>query len=641
MPVSPAKTEAPLVEPGKGDERTRRTLTPVRPNMLKPNTVLQQRYRIIEVLGVGGMSTVYKARDLRFTSVDRLCAVKEMFNVTDDDRVRSLRLTNFQREAALLATLTHSAIPRIYDYFEQQGTVYLVLELIQGHDLESILSQRGEAFPEDSVVRWALDLCNVLMYLHGQKPEPVIFRDLKPSNIMIRNDDALMLVDFGIARAFAPQQKGTMIGTEGYAPPEQYRGIAEARGDIYALGATLHHLSTATDPRGETPFTFAQRPPRRFNATLSAEFEHIILKCVQYSAADRYESIQDLRDALLDLRNPGHGTAGAVAANRRDHTRGSAILSIPIQGQAGKLTVDQNRLDWSLKTQDEVRGSASHAGGAIYVGSYDGSLYAIDETDGSVRWKFRAQRGIVSRPLPANEVVIFGSEDHSLYAVSRQHGRSSWSFRTNMPVRSSPAIDDKAAYIGSDDGFLYRVDRSRGTLLWRYRTWGPVRSSPLVSGDHIVFGSDDGYLYAVLRESGQLSWRFQIGSPVMSSPTRTGDLIVVGSMDGGIRAFTQDGKLKWTHSTPKAVMASPLVVDQTVYIGSCDGHLYALGLDSGELSWKTAICRQITSSATHDGEVLYVGGTDSIFYCLNRGDGAIRWTFKTDGPIVSRPLITG
>src|SRR5215211_1370368 len=551
VPIQAAKTEAPLIEPGQAGDRDRKPIVPARPNMLKPNTVLQQRYRVMEILGVGGMSTVYKARDLRFTSVDRMCAIKEMFNVTDDDRVKQLRLTNFQREAALLATLTHSAIPRIYDYFEQQGTVYLVLELIQGQDLETMLSQRGDPFPEDSIVRWALELSSVLMYLHAQQPEPVIFRDLKPSNIMIRADGDLMLVDFGIARAFAPQQKGTMIGTEGYAPPEQYRGIADARGDIYAFGATLHHLATASDPRGETPFTFAQRPPRRLNPTLSAEFEHLILKCVQYNASDRYGSVDEVREALHALRHPGIGATGAIAANRRDHSRGSQVLTYQTSVIApGSAKLEQNRLDWTTKTSDEVRGSASHAGGAVYVGSYDGSLYAIDETNGAVRWRFRAQRGIVSRPFPANEIVIFGSEDHTLYAVTRQQGRPSWSFRTNMPIRSSPAVDDKSVFIGSDDSFLYRVDRTRGTLMWRYRTWGPIRSSPLISGDSVIFGSDDGYLYAVHRESGHLHWRYQIGLPVVSSPGRAGDLIVVGSMDGTVRAFSvAEGKLAWTHST--------------------------------------------------------------------------------------------
>ncbi len=260
MPIPSVKTEAPLIEPSQDEARQRRSVSHGRSNVLKAGSVLQNRYRVLEVLGVGGMSTVYRARDLKFTSVDRLCAVKEMFNAGEDPKLKQMRLANFQREAALLATLTHSAIPRIYDYFEQQGTIYLVLELIHGQDLESILSQRGEPFDEKTIIDWAIRLCSVLIYLHGQQPEPIIFRDLKPSNIMIRTEDeALMLVDFGIARSFAPQQKGTMIGTEGYAPPEQYKGIADARGDIYALGATLHHLATGNDPKPRSPSPSVRR----------------------------------------------------------------------------------------------------------------------------------------------------------------------------------------------------------------------------------------------------------------------------------------------------------------------------------------------------------------------------------------------
>ena len=140
---------------------------PGRPHVLKAGTVLQNRYRVLDVLGVGGMSTVYKARDLRFTSVDRACAVKEMFNSGEDPKIRQLRLATFQREAALLATLTHSAIPRIYDYFEQQGTIYLVLELIQGNDLETLLSQHGAAFEQSTVVDWAIRLCSVMASVSG------------------------------------------------------------------------------------------------------------------------------------------------------------------------------------------------------------------------------------------------------------------------------------------------------------------------------------------------------------------------------------------------------------------------------------------------------------------------------------------
>lgn len=652
MPVPAAKTEAPLVEPGRDEGRKKPAAAPGRPNVLKPGTVLQNRYRILDVLGVGGMSTVYRARDLRFTSVERLCAIKEMFNSTEDPKLRQLRLSNFQREAALLATLTHSAIPRIYDYFEQQGTIYLVLELIHGNDLETALSQRGEPFEEETVIDWTLELVSVLEYLHNQEPEPVIFRDLKPSNIMIREDGRLMLVDFGIARSFAPQQKGTMIGTEGYAPPEQYRGIADARGDMYALGATLHHLATGSDPRSETPFTFAQRPPRRLNQRLTAEFEQLILKAVQYSPADRHQTADELRQALLEIKHRPTWVANAVEAveaNKRDRAKGSSLLSVPTWApEAGArsapavvASAQDNRLDWTLKTGDEVRSSASIAGGAVYVGSYDGNLYAVDETDGSVRWRFRAQRGIVSRPFPIQEMVIFGSEDRSVYAVSRQTGRSIWSYRTNMAVRSSPLVDEKSCFIGSDDGFLYRIERTKGTAGWRYRTWGPIRSTATSVGDQIIFGSDDGYLYSVHRETGQLIWRYSIGAPVMSSPLGAQNVIVVGASDGAVRGFSEnDGKLVWTHQTAKTVIASPVVVDQTVYIGSADGAIYALAVDSGSLNWKSPICRQLTATATVDGGWLYVGGVDGAVHCLNRDDGSVKWRAALGGPIVARPLVT-
>jgi serine/threonine protein kinase len=674
VPVAGKQTETPLIEPGQDSGRKPRILVPGRNNLLKPGTVLQNRYRILDIRGVGGMSTVYKSRDLRFTSVDRLCAVKEMFNSAEDAKLRQLRLANFQREASLLATLTHSAIPRIFDYFEQQGTIYLVLELIHGDDLETLLSQRGSPFDQMQLIDWALALCSVVAYLHNQKPEPIIFRDLKPSNIMIRAEDqSLMLVDFGIARTFAPQQKGTMIGTEGYAPPEQYKGIADARGDIYALGATLHHLATGSDPRSETPFTFGQRPPRKLNPSLAPALEELILRCVAYSPNERPQSADDVRHILegikyrliADSESPPHQldvaptpispkAVEATPANVRERSAGSNMLpaeadeaidpnaTVPIPAVGSNVAADSAlRLDWSLKTGDEIRGSASGASGAIYIGSYDGQLYALDESDGSVRWRFRTQQGIVSRPAPFAEMVVFGSEDKSIYAVSRSSGRVIWSFRTDAPVRSSPLVDERACYVGSDDGYLYRIDRGRGLVTWRYKTFGPVRSSPASSGQHVLIGSDDGYLYTVHKESGSLVWRYQIGAPVMSSPLVHDQVVVVGASDGAIRGFgLGDGKVAWTVQTNKPVIASPSAWGKTIYVGSADGQMYAIDALSGKLVWKRQVCRQITSSAVVTERDILVGGNDAVFYCLDRETGGIAWTFGAAGPITSRPLLT-
>ncbi|MGD2207389.1 MAG: serine/threonine-protein kinase, partial [Anaerolineae bacterium] len=221
---------------------------------LPPQTVLQERYKVLAVQGVGGMGAVYRARDLRFSAVTKIVAVKEMSNIAPDPRLREIGIQNFEREANILASLSHPAIPKIFDYFTEGSRSYLILEFIEGQSLEKLLEERQQLLSQERIVDWALQVCDVLMYLHSHQP-PVIFRDMKPGNLMLRSEGRIMVIDFGIAKVFEHGQRGTMIGTEGYSPPEQYRGVAEPRGDLYALGATLHHLLTGRDPRLEPPFT--------------------------------------------------------------------------------------------------------------------------------------------------------------------------------------------------------------------------------------------------------------------------------------------------------------------------------------------------------------------------------------------------
>ena len=199
---------------------------------LQAGITLEERYLIQGVLGIGGMGAVYRARDLHFPNVTKVVAVKEMVNRAMDPVVRSTIVRNFEREANLLASLDHRAIPRIYDYFTINERSYLVLEYITGSDLEVIINGTNDFLTEERVIRWTLELCDVLQYLHTHKPEPIIFRDMKPSNVMINAQDHAVLVDFGIAKQFQVGQKGTMIGTEGYSPPEQYRGDATPLADI-------------------------------------------------------------------------------------------------------------------------------------------------------------------------------------------------------------------------------------------------------------------------------------------------------------------------------------------------------------------------------------------------------------------------
>ncbi|MBK8793964.1 MAG: serine/threonine protein kinase [Holophaga sp.] len=204
---------------------------------------ISNRYLIQGVVGVGGMGAVYRARDLHFPNVVKRVAVKEMINQTRDPAIRETMLRNFEREANLLATLEHPAIPRIYDYFSHNDRSYLILEFVEGKDLEALLVESQGFFPVEKVISWAIELCDVLSFLHGHLPDPIIFRDLKPSNVMIDQRGHVVLVDFGIAKSFQSGQKGTMIGTEGYSPPEQC------------------WKQSSTPPCSTTPSTVSRQPP--------------------------------------------------------------------------------------------------------------------------------------------------------------------------------------------------------------------------------------------------------------------------------------------------------------------------------------------------------------------------------------------
>lgn len=614
------------VSPDQENDGTRQLNTT--PQVLKAGTVLQGRYAVESQIGVGGMSVVYRGRDLRFKDVVRPCAIKEMYATAPDQDTRRLNLANFEREAGLLATLQHPAIPKIFDFFEENGRIYLILELVQGKDLESVLEEAGKPLDEVRVGRLAVQICDVLNYLHNHEPEPIVFRDMKPSNVMITSDDRVVLIDFGIARTLnRTDRKGTQIGTEGYSPPEQYRGKAEPQGDLYALGATLHHLLTNNDPRLETPFTFQERPIRQLNSAVSAEMEEVVNKALEYDMSVRWSSAQEMKEALLAV--PGVAVGSAIPAQ----ARGKAA---PARGQGS-----QTSEVWTFTCEDEVRSSPTIGNGMLYVGCYDTNIYALDAERGEFRWKYATEGGISSSPAYWQDLVIVGSEDGAVYGLDSRRGALRWTFRTTKAVRSSPRIEDRIVLVGSDDQQFYALDGMRGTVIWKFRTWMPIRSSAAVNDMVCYFGGNDGHVYAVDVRNGKLKWKQRTQQPVISSPAFAEGLIFAGSMDNYLYAFDiEGGWVAWRFRTNHYVNSSPAVMGSRVFVGSVDGFMYALEIKSGRLAWKYDTGSQITSSPRVEGGRVYFGAVDGNVYCLDAGTGGLIWKHQTGGPVVSSAAIS-
>lgn len=291
---------------------------------LDPGTLLYSRYEIVRRIGGGGMGAVYLARDRNLGDQPR--AVKEMIQSNIDESQHEKAINDFKRESMLLASLEHSSIPTIYDYFydEDAGRFYLVMKYISGGDfLARLRNAPGGRIDEKTVTDWACQVADVLEYLHRRNP-PIIYRDLKPANLMIDgNSGRVMLIDFGIARWVTTHEKGvTAVGTMGYAPPELFSGKVEPRSDIYSLGATMFHLLTGTDPQ-DNPlliFDFNKNPrPRQLAPSLSNEMEAILMRAVGYKPEDRFRSAAELRDVLsahLEKLRAGAVTYGAAQNDR-------------------------------------------------------------------------------------------------------------------------------------------------------------------------------------------------------------------------------------------------------------------------------------------------------------------------------------
>jgi len=340
---------------------------------LSPGDILDQRYRIVNLLGQGGFGAVYRAWNLNLNGP---CAVKE------NTETSAAAQQQFTREASMLFNLKHTNLPRVFDTFSIPGQgQYLVMDYVEGEDLEEIFHQTGGALPESQLMPWIIQICDALSYLHSQDP-PIIHRDLKPANIRITSTGHAMLVDFGIAKVFDPVIKttvGARAVTPGFSPPEQYgHGRTDAQSDIYSLGATLYILLTGvTPPESIHILTKSSMPPhtvKETNSAVSRELSDAISCAMSVNKRERFSSMSDFRAALkpvapiaagqfkpssLPYQAPVVAKPVAKRSNRADYSLIAGIFGLTFLPFIGSVAAV-----WlGIKAKREIRASGGRLKG--------------------------------------------------------------------------------------------------------------------------------------------------------------------------------------------------------------------------------------------------------------------------------------
>ena len=427
--------------------------------------VIDDKYEILKLIGEGGMSKVYLAMDKR---LNKSWAVKEIEKKAKD-RNNEIVVQSAIAEANMIKQLDNPAIVRIVDIIDNGNVIYIIEDFVEGETLEALLEADG-AQPEELVVEWGKQLCEAFDYLHTRTP-PIIYRDMKPANVMLTPEGKLRVIDFGIAREYKEHnlKDTTSLGTRGYAPPEQFGGKTDARSDIYSLGVTLFQLVTGRDP---CLASTELKPVRQIDPKLSEGIETIIQKCIQHDPANRYQSCVEL---LYDLEHIGEIGAGYRKQQKKKLktflTFAIATVLCLIVGITGTVMRGRtNRLDYEQNIQWARNASSSQERIGFYAtaidispGSMEAYLGMIDAMKEDACYTVQEEETLKNK-INTNMTLLKAQPDYA--RLSYEVGKLYWYYydygRTpdadNQITRIKSAIqwfEDAVSYGTEEDSFRF------------------------------------------------------------------------------------------------------------------------------------------------------------------------------------------
>ncbi len=436
--------------------------------MASVGQVIDDKYEILKLIGQGGMSRVYLAMDKR---LNKQWAIKEI-EKRAKDKNNEIVIQSAIAEANLIKQLDHPAIVRIVDIIDNGDVIYIIEDYIEGETLSSVLETQG-AQPQELVIEWAMQICEALEYLHTRKP-PIIYRDMKPANVMIKPDGNIKVIDFGIAREYKDQSLADTVslGTKGYAAPEQFggKGQTDARTDVYCLGVTLYHLLTGQNPC-EPPYEIY--PIRHWNPQLSAGLEAIIQKCTQLNPNDRYQSCAELLYALHHYEE--YGAAYRARQKRKLNTfimTAGACLLFLIVGVLGLFMRTQtNNADYTQNILQAEKASTTEEKLSYYSTAVDIKPLVMDAYLGMVdavkddAALSTGEETAIKKKLNANISSLRGVEGYAnlafevgkLYWYYYDYGKTETSDNQITRMKSAIQWFEDAVEYGSESDDFYTM----------------------------------------------------------------------------------------------------------------------------------------------------------------------------------------
>ncbi len=609
---------------------------------LKIGTTINKRYKIIKIAGAGGMGIVYVVEDLQFPR-PRICAMKEtidkrFYEDSDIDNDYSEFSKNYinnkviqnslKREAEILSQLEHNSIPKVYDFFDENNRSYLVMEFVQGKSLKTILEEAFKdgkrGLDERQVIKWLLRIAYVIKYLHEHNPV-IIYRDLKPDHIFIKEDDSIKLIDFGIAR-FETGGNVTRFGTPSYAPPELYQGYCDQRTDIYSFGIVGYELLTNEKLGDEVK---RDTTVLKHIDSVSTELSHIIAKCIKMDLQDRYSSVKEIIDDLRELNWTKY--------NLQDNA--GQVTYLPGFTQASGISSSKQVNEiWKSAVKDCGYASGATAGDFLFIYA-DNAINKLRIKDGAITAKLPLKQKVVAKPIYFENYLLLVTLDGNVICCDHDLKKMVWSIALNEKVYSSPLLIGLHLFVASTTGNVYKIDVKSKKSNKIFSTRGPIYSDLTQAENYIVFGSRDNNIYEI-DQDGDLRWNRLTGDWVDSSPVIFQDIVVVGGDDQLIRGLhLKDGSMKWNYRMTDAINTAVAIDSEgIVYAASYGLEISAIKISSNTPKWSKKTASPVISDIVLRNGHIYFGCTNSEFCCLEAKTGSVKWIFKAQSYVLARPI---
>jgi outer membrane protein assembly factor BamB len=680
---------------------------------------LAGRYQVGRILGKpGGFGVTY----LGFDRLNEECvAIKEYVPreiagrdtdgrtvvpySTNEQEEFQYGLDRFTGEAEVLAQFDHANIVSVRDFFEANGTAYLVMEYYEGKTLQNYLEEQpgGRMDPEVGA-RVMLRVLDGLREIHA---EGYLHRDVKPSNVYLTQNGRPILIDFGAARQAMGERSRSLsvVMTEGYAPYEQYhrKGDQGPHTDVYGCGATLYRVVTGEKPAPATERIVEDtlQTPNDVNQDVPAKLSRAVMDALAVQADDRPETagrfhgrLQEVLrsdEQLHDGERQGSGSQpesdpGAHRQENGESEDGSGTVGDSAVGSAEQEHVESPHADGKEKTDGPESAPAKARGMVIVLsvlalalagmaavkytgklsglissesGSISGNMFRGQATRTGVyasqgvsevptkQWEEGVGSSIQTTPALSGGTLYFGTSGGRVYALSTDSGSQEWLHYTGQKFVSSPVVSSGIVSLGSMDGNLFALSQDTGDRRWVFETGGPIISSPVVADGVVLVGSGDQHLYAVDVESGDEKWSADLKGEVFSSPAVAGGTAYVGTERGYLYAIdVESGQVEWRSEAASGIAATPAVHKGTVYVCSRGGSLYAVGIDEGQQRWKTDIGAEGTSSpAVSEGRV-FVTRDWRVYAFATSGmeeaeAGDELWISSAGDSVIGSPTVAG